>query len=71
MGYGQATAKNYALSLQNPNGSWRALDDLPVSQGITHGAFAVVGMKLYLCGGYVNANHVEVFGCSCAFAITL
>jgi hypothetical protein len=29
------------------------MDDVPVPAGITHGAVAIVGMKLYMCGGYV------------------
>ena len=45
MGYGKATAKNYALAVMNPNAKWHNMDDLPVKQGITHGAFVVIGKK--------------------------
>lgn len=47
-GVSSATNHNYALDLTNPNANWRRVADLPVRQGITHGAFAVVGTKLYM-----------------------
>jgi N-acetylneuraminic acid mutarotase len=59
MGYNNATAKNYALRLRDPAAQWRAMDDLPVTAGITHGAFAVVGLKLYMCGGYLGGHPVR------------
>ena len=55
-GYDAATAKVYALDTSIPGANWRPMDDLPVSQGITHGAFAVVGSKLYMCGGYLGGH---------------
>lgn len=47
------TPRNYALDLRSSNTTWRRMDDLPaiVSAGITHAAYALVGMKLYMCGG--------------------
>jgi hypothetical protein len=54
MGYKQATNKVYALNLRDPLAPWRPMDNLPVSPGITHGAYVVVGFKLYMCGGYVG-----------------
>jgi hypothetical protein len=36
------------------------MDDLPVAAGITHGAFAVVGLKLYMCGGYLGGHPVRL-----------
>jgi N-acetylneuraminic acid mutarotase len=61
MGYDIATPKNYALRLRDPNAQWRAMDDLPnpVKAGITHGAFAVVGLKIYMCGGYLGGHPVR------------
>lgn len=47
-GVGQATNKNYALDMTDPNATWRSVADLPVSEGITHGAFAIVGNKFYM-----------------------
>lgn len=32
------------------------MDDMPVEIGVTHGAFAVVGKKLYFCGGFYGGN---------------
>lgn len=52
-GISSATNKNYALNLRNSNANWREMDDLPVAEGITHGAFAQAGTKVYMCGGYV------------------
>lgn len=70
-GISSATKKNYALNLRNPNADWREMDDLPVAEGITHGAFAQDGTKVYMCGGYVGtsfrsiakANMLSFFGC--------
>jgi hypothetical protein len=59
MSYKLATAKNYALRMRDPAAQWRAMDDLPVTAGITHGAFAVVGLKLYMCGGYLGGHPVR------------
>ena len=68
MGYGKATAKNYALAVMNPNAKWHNMDDLPVKQGITHGAFVVIGKKLYMCGGYVGKFLFDfaLLNCLCA-----
>ena len=55
-GYDAATAKNYALDTTNSNASWRRMDDLPVSQGITHAGFVVIGNKFYMCGGYLGGH---------------
>jgi len=56
--YRAATAENYALDTTNSNASWRRMDDLPElqSQGITHGAFVVIGNKFYMCGGYLGGH---------------
>jgi hypothetical protein len=32
------------------------MDDLPAPDGVTHAGFAVVGQKLYMCGGYLGGN---------------
>jgi len=55
-GYGAATAQNYALDTSNSNAKWRRMDDLPVKEGITHGAFVVIGKKFYMCGGYLGGH---------------
>lgn len=55
-GYDAATTRNYALDTSDPNAQWRRLDDLPVSEGITHGGFVVVGTKFYMCGGYLGGH---------------
>jgi hypothetical protein len=56
-GYGQATPSTYALDTTLATGAvWRRMDDLPVAVGSTHGAFAVAGKVLYMCGGYVGGH---------------
>ena len=52
--WGKTTAKTYALDVTNPNASWRSMDNLPEPKGITHSAFVVIGMKFYMCGGYLG-----------------
>jgi len=53
-GYSNVTVQNYAIDTRNSSAVWRRMDDLPVSQGITHGAFVVIGSKFYMCGGYLG-----------------
>ena len=55
-GYSDATVLNYARDMTVPNAPWRAVDPLPTGYGITHGAFVVVGSKLYMCGGYQGGH---------------
>jgi hypothetical protein len=52
-GFDVATPHCYARNISSTNSPWRRMDDFPVSLGITHTATAKVGMKLYVCGGYV------------------
>jgi hypothetical protein len=59
----QATAACYARNVNVTGAPWRRMDDMPISAGITHGAVAIVGMKFYMCGGYVCLVLV-VFGAS-------
>jgi hypothetical protein len=62
-GYDQSTAQTYARTVgnngNNNNAPWRRMDDVPLSVGITHGAFALNGNNrnvLYMCGGYVGGH---------------
>ena len=55
-GWNYVTKETYALDTSDPNAQWRRMDDLPASDGVTHSAFAVVGQKLYMCGGYLGGN---------------
>ena len=58
-----ATTKTYSLDTSDPNADWQKMDDLPISQGVTHGAFVVVGQKFYMCGGVRrHAVHVLFLG---------
>jgi N-acetylneuraminic acid mutarotase len=53
-GFGQSTPACYALDLNSPTAQWRRMNDLPITEGLTHGAVVIVGLKAYLCGGYVG-----------------
>jgi Galactose oxidase, central domain len=55
-GYSMATTETYALDMSVSNASWRRMDDMPFPLGLTHLGIAVVGMKAYLCGGYVGGS---------------
>ena len=69
-GYGQATKKNFALDLTNPDAGWRPIADLPVSDGITHGAFTVVGSKFYMyVGEDLHACHSALLS-RCFFCLS-
>jgi hypothetical protein len=48
-----ATPACYARNVNVTGAPWRRMDDVPIPAGITHTAVAIVGMKLYMCGGYV------------------
>jgi hypothetical protein len=38
--------------------SWQDLDDHPISLGVTHGGYTIVGgTKFFMCGGYVGGGH--------------
>jgi N-acetylneuraminic acid mutarotase len=60
--YGQATPQCYALNLHISGSTWRRMDDYPIVNGITHAAFVIDGLKLYICGGYVcGCSSQQVF----------
>ena len=48
------TNKTYARDMSVANSPWRRMDDMPLTTGITHAATAVIGMKMYMCGGYLG-----------------
>jgi hypothetical protein len=52
-GIAQSTPECYAFNVKVAGSVWRKMDDLPIAVGLTHAAVAVVGTKLYMCGGYV------------------
>jgi N-acetylneuraminic acid mutarotase len=47
------TTQVYAYNTRILNSVWRQLDDVPVP-GFTHAAYAVAGLKMYICGAYVG-----------------
>jgi Malectin domain len=51
-----ASASTYTLDTADPNASWQKVDDVPIPQGLTHGAHVRVGTKIYNCGGYVGGH---------------
>jgi hypothetical protein len=50
-GFNQATPACYARNVNVTGAPWRRMDDMPISAGLTHAGAAIVGMKLYMCGG--------------------
>ena len=44
----KAVNQAYGIRLADNNPQWRRLADFPVKDGVTHGAFTLVGSKLYL-----------------------
>ena len=53
-GFNEVTTQTFARDISVPNSSWRQMDDMPVEIGITHAAVVAIGMKLYMCGGYLG-----------------
>jgi N-acetylneuraminic acid mutarotase len=50
------TNQTFARDMTNASNGWRPMDDMPLSFDVTHAASAVVGTKVYLCGGYRGAH---------------
>lgn len=48
------TNQTFARDMSVSNSTWRRMDDVPSPTGITHAATAVIGTKMYMCGGYVG-----------------
>ena len=55
-GYSNATTETYSLDMSIPNAIWKRMDDMPSVEGITHQGLVVIGMKAYLCGGYMGGS---------------
>lgn len=52
-----STTRNvYAYDTKNVSSTWRIMDKIPLSNGMTHCAFANKGNILYSCGGYVGKH---------------
>jgi N-acetylneuraminic acid mutarotase len=56
--FDETTPETYALDVSNATAKWRRMDDAPLAAapGFSHAAYAVVGTKVYLCGGYLGPN---------------
>ena len=52
--WNHASTMVYARNVKEQTSFWRRMDDIP--SPVTHAATAVVGSKLFLCGGYVGGN---------------
>jgi Kelch motif len=50
------TNLTFARDITSANSTWRRMDDMPPSYDVTHAATAIVGTKVYLCGGYRGAH---------------
>jgi Malectin domain len=54
--WANASAFTYTLDTADPTATWQQVDDIPISQGLTHGAHVRIGSKIYNCGGYVGGH---------------
>jgi hypothetical protein len=54
--WGVASNMTYTLDTSNATAKWERVDDIPIFEGLTHGAHAHVGTKIYNCGGYVGGH---------------
>ena len=50
------TNQTFARDITVVNSPWRRMDDIPLAISITHAATVRIGMKVYLCGGYLGAH---------------
>ena len=50
--FASVTKQMYARNLLVANSPWRRMDDMPAAIAITHAATVVIGLKMYMCGGY-------------------
>jgi hypothetical protein len=48
------TNATYAKDIRTLGNAWRRMDDMPLPIGITHMPQALIGTKVYMCGGYVG-----------------
>ena len=42
----------YARDITTAGSPWRRMDDMPLEVSVTHAPTVLVGMKVYMCGGY-------------------
>ena len=53
----QATSKQtYARDITVANSPWRLMDDMPLNISVTHAPLVRIGMKVYMCGGYLGGH---------------
>lgn len=69
--YRKATPQVWALDTTDTSAEWRQMDDMPISDGLTHGAFVMVEEMYYMCGGFVVGCFVLlVVVTMCAMSLT-
>ena len=56
--YTKASRRTYARNVVKAvsNTTWRRMEDIPLTNGMTHMATVKVGSVVYLCGGYFGAH---------------
>ena len=56
--YTKASRRIYArnVAIFDGNTTWRRMEDMPLSNGVTHMATVKVGSVVYLCGGYYGGH---------------
>jgi Kelch motif len=50
------TNNTYTFDITNSTSTWRQLDSVPITLGLTHGGCASNGNIIYTCGGYMGGD---------------
>jgi hypothetical protein len=54
--WNSATNATFVLDTSKSASMWKRVDDVPIPQGLTHGAHIVRQSKIYNCGGYIGGH---------------
>ena len=55
-GFASTTNQTYARDITRSRNQWRRMDDIPLPIAMTHAPVVRIGMKVYMCGGYLGGH---------------
>ena len=55
-GFTATSNQTYARDITLANSPWRRMDDIPLAISMTHAPTVPIGMKVYMCGGYLGGH---------------